>query len=79
MLYFSSHAKQVAFSLLLFLSIPAALWSQSALSEAGVGDNSNFLIELEAYAKYGGDIDVIDGMTGKSYHRYDWKELSPVQ
>ncbi len=49
--------------------IPCSLLAQSALSEAGVGDDSNFLIELEAYAKYGGDIDVIDGMTGKEYHR----------
>ncbi|MFL3658109.1 MAG: hypothetical protein ACJ07L_08665, partial [Opitutales bacterium] len=69
MLYFTARAKQAAFSLLLILSIPTAVRSQSALSEAGVGDDSNFLIELEAYAKYGGDIDVIDGMTGKRYHR----------
>jgi len=69
MLHFSARAKQAAFSLLLILSIPTAVWSQSALSEAGVGDNSSFLFELEAYAKYGGDIDVIDGMTGKRYHR----------
>jgi hypothetical protein len=69
MLHFIVRAKQAAFSLLLILSIPTAVRSQSALSEAGVGDDSNFLIELEAYAKYGGDIDVIDGMTGKRYHR----------
>jgi hypothetical protein len=69
MLHFIVRAKQAAFSLLLILSIPTAVRSQSALSEAGVGDDSNFLIELEAYAKYGGDIDVIDGITGKRYHR----------
>jgi hypothetical protein len=67
MLHFSARAKQAAFSLLLILSIPTAVWSQSALSEAGVGDNSSFLFELEAYAKYGGDIDVIDGMTGMTW------------
>lgn len=48
-------------------SQPVAL-AQSALSEAGVGDDGDFLIELDAYVKYGGDIDVIDGMTGKDYH-----------
>ena len=43
-------------------------WSQSALSEAGVGDDGQFLVELDAYVKYGGNIDVIDGFTGKDYH-----------
>ena len=46
----------------------AKLSAQSALSEAGVGDDDDFLIQLDAYVKYGGDIDVIDGMTGKDYH-----------
>jgi hypothetical protein len=69
MLHFTARVKQAALWLLLILSIPTAVRSQSALSEAGVGDDSNFLIELEAYAKYGGDIDVIDGITGKRYHR----------
>ena len=49
--------------------LPYCVRAQSALSEAGVGNDSGFLIELEAYAKYGGDIDVIDGMTGREYHR----------
>ena len=48
----------------LFLSSQLPLWSQSALSEAGIGDDSGFLVELETYVKYGGNIDVIDGMTG---------------
>ncbi len=52
----------------LFLSSQLPLWSQSALSEAGIGDDSGFLVELETYVKYGGNIDVIDGMTGKDYH-----------
>ncbi len=43
-------------------------WSQSALSEAGVGDDGQFLVELDAYVKYGGNIAVIDGFTGKNYH-----------
>jgi len=45
-----------------------SLNAQSALSEAGVGEDDDFLIQLDAYVKYGGDIDVIDGMTGKDYH-----------
>ncbi len=50
--------------------LPSELaFSQSALSEAGVGDDDSFLIELEAYVKYGGDIVVIDGLTGLEYHR----------
>ncbi|MDE0768517.1 MAG: hypothetical protein OSB19_09005 [Opitutaceae bacterium] len=57
------------FLIILLGSFP--LFSQSALSESGVGDGDDFLIELEAYVKYGGSIDVIDGMTGKKYHGGD--------
>lgn len=58
---------------ILLLAVAFPLFSsssvaQSALSEAGVGEDDNFLIQLDAYVKYGGDIDVIDGMTGKDYH-----------
>ncbi len=55
--------------LLAGLFIPAPrLSAQSALSEAGVGSDDSFLVYLDAYVKYGGEIDVIDGMTGKEYH-----------
>ncbi len=55
---------------LLLLTEPSrqALRAQSALSESKVGDDPDFLVELDAYVKYGGDIDVIDGLTGKEYH-----------
>ena len=43
--------------------LPCWVRAQSALSEAGVGNDSGFLIELEAYAKYGGDI--TDCITGQ--------------
>lgn len=59
-------AALAGFLIILLGSFP--LFSQSALSESGVGDGDDFLIELEAYVKYGGSIDVIDGMTGKEYH-----------
>ncbi|MGY8693393.1 MAG: hypothetical protein ACKVGW_04260, partial [Verrucomicrobiia bacterium] len=55
-------------SVLAILLGSSSLWAQSALSESGVGDNDDFLIELESYVKYGGSIDVIDGMTAKEYH-----------
>lgn len=60
---------KLSFGILLGISAGAAAWSQSALSEAGVGDDDQFLIQLDAYVKYGGDIDVIDGMTGQKYTR----------
>jgi len=41
---------------------------QSALSGSGVAEDPEFLVTLEAYVKYGGDIDVIDGLTGRAYH-----------
>ena len=56
---------KLSLGILVGISAGSAAWSQSALSEAGVGDDDQFLVELEAYVKYGGNIDVIDGMTGK--------------
>ncbi len=41
---------------------------QSSLSESGVGEDPEFFVALETYVSYGGDIDVIDGLTGKDYH-----------
>ena len=60
--------KMILTSVLAILLGSSSLWAQSALSESGVGDNDDFLIELESYVKYGGSIDVIDGMTAKEYH-----------
>jgi hypothetical protein len=65
---FISRLKQAFFLVSLFVSCQLPLWAQSALSEAGIGEGDGFLFELEAYVKYGGNIDVIDGMTGKDYH-----------
>ncbi len=43
--------------------------SQSPLSGAGIQDDPDFFVALEAYVRYGGDIKVIDGLTGNTYHR----------
>lgn len=52
-----------------------ALWSisiearaQSALSGSGISEDPDFFVTLDTYVKYGGDIDVIDGLTGRAYH-----------
>ena len=42
--------------------------AQSALSNSGIADDPEFFVTLDAYVKYGGDFDVIDGLTGRSYH-----------
>ena len=47
-----------------FLDIKA----QSALSNSGISEDPGFFVTLDAYVKYGGDIDVIDGLTGRAYH-----------
>ena len=60
---------KLSFGILLGISAGSAARSQSALSEAGIGDDDQFLVELEAYVKYGGNIDVIDGITGQKYTR----------
>ena len=52
----------------LLFSSQLPLWSQSLLSDSGVADDADFFVRLDAYVKYGGDIDVIDGLTGRSYH-----------
>ena len=68
MTHFFGKTVQVASATLSLFFLMDAGWSQSALSEAGVGDDGQFLVELDAYVKYGGNIDVIDGFTGKNYH-----------
>ena len=42
--------------------------AQSALSGSGISEDLEFFVTLDAYVKYGGDIDVIDGLTGRAYH-----------
>ena len=42
--------------------------AQSALSNSGISEDPGFFVTLDAYVKYGGDIDVIDGLTGRAYH-----------
>ena len=42
--------------------------AQSALSNSGISEDPEFFVTLDAYVKYGGDIDVIDGLTGRAYH-----------
>ncbi len=56
-----------ATAVLLSLGCPV-LEAQSALSGSGVADDPEFFVTLDAYVKYGGDIDVIDGLTGNIYH-----------
>ena len=46
----------------------APAYGQSALSGSGVADDPEFLVTLDAYVKYGGDMKVIDGLTGREYH-----------
>lgn len=52
----------------LMISGIQSLLAQSALSGSGVADDPEFFVTLDAYVKYGGDIDVIDGLTGGVYH-----------
>ena len=66
---FSKLILKLSFGILLGISAGSVARSQSALSEAGIGDDDQFLVELEAYVKYGGNIDVIDGMTRQKYTR----------
>lgn len=68
MTHFFGRTVQMASATLSLFFLMDAGWSQSALSEAGVGDDGQFLVELDAYVKYGGNIAVIDGFTGKNYH-----------
>lgn len=44
------------------------VFGQSALSGTAVEDDADFFVRLDAFVKYGGDIDVIDGLTGRTYH-----------
>ncbi|MGK0238889.1 MAG: hypothetical protein ACKVGW_04255 [Verrucomicrobiia bacterium] len=64
---FSRLKRHIALGCLLFSS-QLPLWSQSSLSDSGVADDADFFVRLDAYVKYGGDIDVIDGLTGQTYH-----------
>lgn len=66
---YTRSVSKLSFGILSGILAGVAAWAQSALSEAGIGNDDQFLVELEAYVKYGGDIDVIDGMTGKKYTR----------
>ncbi len=43
-------------------------FSQSSLSGSGVEDDPEFFVTLDAYVRYGGEIEVIDGFTGRAYH-----------
>ena len=47
---------------------PPVIEAQSALSGTGISEDPEFFITLDTYVKYGGDIDVIDGLTGQAYH-----------
>lgn len=58
-------AVAIAFLLSLGASVATA---QSALSNSGIADDPEFFVTLDTYVKYGGDIDVIDGLTGRNYH-----------
>ena len=65
----SRFAIELAIATAFILSLaPSASQAQSALSGSGIEDDPEFLVTLDAYVKYGGDIDVIDGLTGRSYH-----------
>ena len=57
----------LAVTLVLVLDIDD-IEAQSALSNSGIADDPEFFVTLDAYVKYGGDFDVIDGLTGRSYH-----------
>lgn len=63
-----SRLRQVIILGCLFLSCQLPLWSQSSLSGSGVADDADFFVRLDAYVSYGGDVDVIDGLTGRTYH-----------
>lgn len=60
------------FPLLTFLLFALAglpsVYSQSALSGSGIADDPEFFVTLDAYVKYGGNIKVVDGLTGREYH-----------
>jgi hypothetical protein len=60
------------FSFLLLLAIALdgskPIHGQSALSGTGTEDDADFFVRLDAFVKYGGDMDVIDGLTGRPYH-----------
>jgi len=47
---------------------PPVIEAQSVLSGTGISEDPEFFITLDTYVKYGGDIDVIDGLTGQAYH-----------
>ena len=65
--YRSACCAVLAVALVLVLDV-LDIKAQSALSNSGISEDPGFFVTLDAYVKYGGDIDVIDGLTGRAYH-----------
>ena len=65
--YRSACCAVLAAALVLVLDV-LDIKAQSALSNSGISEDPGFFVTLDAYVKYGGDIDVIDGLTGRAYH-----------
>ena len=65
--YRSACCAVLAAALVLVLDV-LNIKAQSALSNSGISEDPGFFVTLDAYVKYGGDIDVIDGLTGRAYH-----------